>query len=96
MTKHLGTVPIDHGLEKMWQLSNDGSSVRLSLPGLPVEGARQPVHINIEFDASVVDLMIDRLRMLRAQMKPPPPGEESLTSVARFRHLILHACPRTI
>ena len=53
MTKHLGTVPIDHGLEKMWQLSNDGSSVRLSLPGLPVEGARQPVHINIEFDASV-------------------------------------------
>ena len=46
-------MPIDHGLEKMWQLSNDGSSVRLSLPGLPVEGARQPVHINIEFDASV-------------------------------------------
>ena len=78
MTKHLGTVPIDHGLEKMWQLSNDGSSVRLSLPGLPVEGARQPVQINIEFDASVVDLMIDRLRMLRAQMKPPPPGAGKL------------------
>ena len=57
MAKHLG---LDHGLEKMWQLSSDGSSVRLSLPGLPVEGARQPVHINIEFDASVVDLMIDR------------------------------------
>jgi hypothetical protein len=36
--------------------------------GLPVEGARQPVHINIEFDASVVDLMIDRLRMLRASL----------------------------
>ena len=74
MTKHLGTMPIDHGLEKMWQLSNDGSSVRLSSPGLPVEGARQPVHITIEFDASVVDLIIDRLRMLRAQMKPSPPG----------------------
>jgi hypothetical protein len=73
MTKHLGTVPIDHGLEKMWQLSSDGSSVRLSLPGLPVGGARQPVHINIEFDASVADLMINRLRMLRARMKPPPP-----------------------
>ena len=78
MTKHLGTVPIDYGLENMWQLSNDGSSVRLSLPGLPVEGARQPVHINIEFDASVVDLIIDRLRMLRAQMKPPRPGERKL------------------
>ena len=34
-------------------------------------GALQPVHINIEFDASVVDLIIDRLTMLRAQMKPP-------------------------
>jgi hypothetical protein len=68
MTKHLGTVPIDRGLEKMWQLSNDGGSVRLSLLGLPVEGARQPVHINIEFAASVVDLMIDRLRMLRASL----------------------------
>ena len=85
MTKHLGTVPIDHGLEKMWQLSNDGSSVRLSLPGLPVEGARQPVHINIEFDASVVDLMIDRLRMLRAQMKPPPPSRKAELAGAR-RH----------
>jgi hypothetical protein len=78
MTKHLGTVPIGHGLEKMWQLSSDGSSVRLSLPGLPVEGARQPVHINIEFDASVVGLIIDRLRMLRAQMKPPPPDAGKL------------------
>ena len=66
MTKNLGTMPIDHGLEKMWQLSNDGSSERLSLPGLPVEGALQPVHINIDFDASVVDLIIDRLTMLRA------------------------------
>jgi hypothetical protein len=72
MTKNPGTMPIDHGLEKMWRLSNDGSSVCLSLPGLPVEGAPQPVHINIEFDASVVDLIIDRLTMLRAQMKPPP------------------------
>jgi hypothetical protein len=59
MTKNLGTMPIDHGLEKMWQLSNDGSSVRLSLPGLPV-------HINIDFGASVVDLIVDRLTMLRA------------------------------
>jgi len=83
MTKHLGTVPIDHGLEKMWQLSNDGSSVRLSLPGLPVEGARQPVHIKIEFDASVVDLMIDRLKVLRAQMKPPPPGAGKLKLASR-------------
>jgi hypothetical protein len=70
-------VPIDHGLEKMWQLSNDGSSVRLSRSGLPVEGARQPVHIKIEFDTSV-DLMICRLRRLRAQMKAPPPDPGKL------------------
>ena len=73
MTKQLGMMPIEHGMEKMWQLSNGGSTVRLSLPGLPVEGAPEPLHIHIEFDAGVVDLMIDRLTMLRAQMKPPPP-----------------------
>jgi len=49
----------------MWQLSRDGGSVRSSLPSLPVAAPLQPVHINIEFDASVVDLIIDRL--------PPPP-----------------------
>ena len=52
-------------------------------PGLPVEGARQPVHIKIEFDASVVDLMIDRLKVLRAQMKPPPPGAGKLKLASR-------------
>jgi|SRR5688500_2770576 hypothetical protein len=57
---------------------------------LPVEGARQPVHINIEFDASMVVLMIDRLRMLGAQMKPPPRKKESGTRIPRSRHPILN------
>jgi hypothetical protein len=78
MTKQLGMMPVEHGMEKMWQLSNDGRTVRLSLPGLPVEGVPEPIHVNIQFDASVVDLMIDRLAMLRAQMKPPPPKARKL------------------
>ena len=46
MTKHLGTVPIDHGLEKMWQLSNDWqlcASVvaRSAGGGRPTAGAHQ-------------------------------------------------------
>jgi hypothetical protein len=65
-------------MEKMWQLSGGGRTVRLSLPGLPVEGVPEPLHINIEFDAGVVDLMIDRLRVPRAQMKPPPSKAEKL------------------
>ena len=78
MTKQLGMMPVDHGMETMWQLSNGGSTVRLSLPGLPVPGVPEPVHLNIEFDAGVVDLMIDRLTMLRAQMKPRPPNAGQL------------------
>jgi hypothetical protein len=34
MTKQLGMMLIDHGMEKIWQLSNGGSTVRLALaPG---------------------------------------------------------------
>ena len=29
-------------MEKMWQLSNGGRTVRLSLPGQPVEGVPEP------------------------------------------------------
>ena len=78
MTKQLGLMPIEHGMEKMWQLSNGSRTVRLSLPVLAAEGVPEPLHVNIEFDASIVDLMIDRLTVLRALMKPPPSKAEKL------------------
>ena len=49
-----------------------------ALPGLPVEGVPQPVHLNIDFDASVVNMIIDRLSMPRAQTKPPSPEAAKL------------------
>ena len=78
MTKQLGMMPIEHGMEKMWQLGNGGRTVRLSLPVLAAEGVPEPLHVNIEFDASIVDLMIDRLTVLRALMTPPPSKAEKL------------------
>jgi hypothetical protein len=62
MTKNLGSTT---DWRRCGSLATTASAVRLSLPGLPVEGAPRPVHINIDFDASVVDLIIDRLTMLR-------------------------------
>ena len=58
--------------------ANGGRTVRLSLPVLAAEGVPEPLHVNIEFDASIVDLMIDRLTVLRALMKPPPSKAEKL------------------
>jgi len=59
-------MPIDHGMEEMWQLAGDRRSVRMSLL---VDGLRT----SIEFEAAMVDQLIDRLSVLRAQMQPGPP-----------------------
>jgi hypothetical protein len=64
---------IEHDHTQMWQLSADRRSVRLQLPGLPVEGMSEPLRANIDFDAGVVDQMIERLLVLGAQMLPTPP-----------------------
>jgi hypothetical protein len=66
-------MPIEHDQAQMWQLSADRRSVRMELPGLPIEGLPQPIKVKINFDAGVVDQMIERLMVLRAQMLPTPP-----------------------
>lgn len=66
-------MPIEHDQAQMWQLSADRRSVRMELPGLPVEGIPEPLRVKINFDAGVIDQMIERLLVLRAQMLPPPP-----------------------
>ena len=68
---------IEYGQEEMWQLNNGGRTVRMALPGLRVKGIREPVKLNIDFEAGVVDKMIHRLTVLRAQMTPglPPPNK---------------------
>ncbi len=69
-------MPIEHDQTQMWQLSADRRSVRMTLPGLPIEGLPKPLTVNIDFDAGVIDQIIERLTVLRAHMVPPPPRPE--------------------
>jgi hypothetical protein len=39
---------------------------------LPIEGLARPLTVKIDFDAGVIDQMIERLLVLRAQMIPVP------------------------
>ena len=70
---------MEYGQEEMWQLNNDGRTVRLALPGLRVNGIPKPIKVNIDFAAGVVDKMIHRLTVLRAQMTPglPPANKRN-------------------
>ncbi|SEP26482.1 hypothetical protein SAMN02990966_04692 [Rhodospirillales bacterium URHD0017] len=65
-------MPMEHDQAQMWQLSADRRSLRMELPGLPVAGVAEPLLVKIDFDTSVVDRMIERLLVLRAQMLPAP------------------------
>ena len=65
-------MPIEHEQEQMWTLSADRRSVRMTLPPLLVDGMPEPISVKINFDAGVIEQMIDRLTMLRLQMLPKP------------------------
>jgi hypothetical protein len=54
-------MPIIHNQASMWQLNADRRSVRMQLPGLPIAGSSEPLLVNIDFDAAVVDQIIERL-----------------------------------
>ena len=71
--RHQNMTPVEHDTQQMWRLAADGRSVRLSLAGVPVTGLAQPLRVNIDFDTGAVDQIIERLSMLRAQMKPGLP-----------------------
>src|SRR5262249_24575220 len=43
-----------------------------AVPSLPIAGLSEPLRVNIDFAADMVDAIIDRLTELRAQMLPMP------------------------
>jgi hypothetical protein len=65
-------MPVEMPTKEMWTLSEDRKSVRLAVPSLPIAGLPQPLRVNIDFAADMVDAIIDRLTELRAQMLPTP------------------------
>ena len=60
--------------EQIWTLSANRKLVRLSLPDLPIAGLSTPLRVRLDFDAETIDLMIERLTILRAQMLPKMPA----------------------
>lgn len=54
-----------------WTLSAHRTAVRLTLPPLPLGGLPESLKIHIEFDATTIDAMLERLTILRSQMLPP-------------------------
>ena len=62
----------DMPAERMWTLSDDLETLRLQLPPLPIDGMPEPLRIHLDFDAAMVDKILQRLAVLRAQMLPAP------------------------
>ena len=62
----------DMPAERMWTLSDDLETVRLQLPPLPIDGIPEPLRVHLDFDAELVDEILQRLTLLRAQMRPSP------------------------
>jgi len=71
-----GVTPIEHDQAQMWQLSADRISVRMQF-GLPVQGTPEPLMVKIDFDAGVVDQMIERLLCCAPRCCPPHLGRRS-------------------
>jgi hypothetical protein len=60
----------DMPAERMWTLSGDRETVRLQLPPLPIAGMPEPLRVHLDFDAEMVDEILQRLTVLRSQMLP--------------------------
>ena len=58
----------------MWTPSVDRKTVRLAVPPLRIVGFREPLDVFMDFDATSVDAMLERLTVLRNQMLPPLPA----------------------
>ena len=63
---------LKNNAEQMWQVGRDRRFLRLVLPALSVPGRKEPLTIDVEFDAAAVDRIIERLLVLRNEMLPKP------------------------
>ena len=62
----------DMPAERMWTLSDDLETLRLQLPPLPIDGMPELLRAHLDFDADMVDEVLERLAVFRAQMLPAP------------------------
>ena len=60
-------------------LSDDRASVRFHLPPLPVDGLAEPLRIHLDFDAAMVEILLERLTTMYNQMEQPSAKTQSGT-----------------
>jgi hypothetical protein len=63
-------MPVDLDVAAMWTLSEDQTTVRLSLPPVALEGQPRALELHLDFDADAIDAILTRLSVLRVQMRP--------------------------
>jgi hypothetical protein len=68
MSKH-DMMPVETDPETMWALTDDRQAVRLTLPPLPLADLPEPLRVYLDFEGGAIDAMIERLGVLRRQMR---------------------------
>jgi hypothetical protein len=64
-------MPVNLSPAEMFTLLNP-QTVRLQLPPLPIAGISESLRIHLDFDAEMVNEILQRLTVLRSQMLPAP------------------------
>ncbi|HMF61716.1 MAG TPA: hypothetical protein VK595_15150, partial [Vicinamibacterales bacterium] len=57
---------------EMWVISADRQTVRLHIPPVRLASLAEPLKLHLDWNATAVDEILDRLTVLRSQMDPPP------------------------
>lgn len=65
------SVPITIDADRLWVLRSP-TTVRFSLPSVPLDGQPEPLLVHLDLDAEAVEETIARLVELRKQMEPKP------------------------
>ena len=66
-------LPLEINPKAMFEL-HDPDTVRFHLPPLPIEGLPTPLRIHLDLDAETVELILERLTVLYARMRPSGAG----------------------
>ena len=62
--------PLQTDAAAMWTLGADRTTVRLTLPPVPLAGLEKPLELFVDLDAKAVDQILAQFSVLRVKMRP--------------------------
>ena len=68
----MSEIPVTSTQAEMWVILADRRTVRLHIPPVRLAGLAEPLELHLDWNATAVDEILDRLTALRSQMDPPP------------------------